>query len=84
MPSVNSHWKIPVPFAATRCGQAFRQVEWNHYADQAGTDALQQSAKNQRLVPMRERNYGNAGNKQKSAERHQKLAAHEVRQQSGK
>ena len=57
------------PFAATRCRQAFRQVEWNNHADQAGTDALQQSAKNQRLISMRKRNYGNAGNKQKSAER---------------
>src|SRR5205807_5345736 len=42
--------------AAVRCSQTLRQIERDHYADQAGTDALQQAAKNQRFIAMRERN----------------------------
>ena len=70
--------------AAIRCRQTLRQIERNHHADQAGANALQQAAKNQRLIAVRERNHRNADDKQHAAKRHQELASHPVGQRAGK
>ena len=47
--------------AAVRRRQALRQIQRHHHTDQAGADALQEAAQNQRLIAVRERDDGNAG-----------------------
>jgi len=83
MPSVSSHWKIPVP-CHDSCRQAFRQVEGHNHSDQTGAYALQQTPKYQRLITMGKCDDRNAANKQKPAERHQRLASDPVRQRARK
>ena len=84
MPRVSSHWKMPVPFPRFGGRQALRQIQRDDHTDQAGADALQEAAKNQRLVAVRERDHRNADDEQHAAEGHQKLASHPVGERAGK
>src|SRR5208283_875425 len=70
--------------ASIRGGQALREIERHDHADQSGADALQQPAKHQRLITMRESNHWNADDEQNAAERHQEFATDPIGQRAGK
>jgi hypothetical protein len=84
MPRVRSHWKMPVPLPRLRRRKALGEIERNHDADEAAAHALQQAPEKQRTIAVRESNDGNADNKRKSAQDHERLAADEVGDHTGK
>ena len=66
-----------------RSSQTFREIQRNNDSDQTGTGALQQASEDQRTVPVRQGNYGDADDEHDAADRHEPLAAHPVGQQAG-
>ena len=83
IPSVSSHWKMPVPLPRLDALKTFGEIKRNDDADQSGADALQQPAKNQRPVTVRQRNYRNADDEQNAAQRHHFFSPQPIRQQAG-
>src|SRR5580658_1950455 len=61
-------------FAARRGGETFREVERNDNSDEAAADALQQTAKKQRFISVREGNHRNADDERDAAEDHEGFA----------
>ena len=79
MPSVRSHWKMPVPLPRLLAlRHSARQGDDD--ADQARAHALQQPSEDQEPIAVRERDDGNAGDKEDAARGHEPLAPHPVRE----
>ena len=68
--------------SSVRGGEAFGKIKGYHDADQTGARSLQQSAKNQGAVTVRQCNRRDADHEHHPTHCHQRFAAHPVSQQS--
>jgi hypothetical protein len=64
--------------------EAFGEVERNHDADETAADALQQPARHERAITVRERDHRDTDHEEHPAEDHHFLAAHPVGEHAGK
>ncbi len=83
MPSVSSHWKIPVPLPRMGSRQTLCEIERDYDADESAADALQEPSEEERAVAVGEGDDRDADDEGDAAEDHQGFAAHPVGEQAG-